>query len=169
MARYIEKLQAAVRVSQPGEEPLEGCLSLSPQAQYHDGPETLLDLLNSGVRVLPLLRSGGEPALLLARLQLDWVMPAPEVPRELVCPRAYLITREERVGLQFADGRSLEGLIQMELPEDLNRTSDFLNGPEDFFPLLTPFGVVLVNKSSVRETLVYESSPRPLERDEAGG
>jgi hypothetical protein len=165
MARYIEKLQAAVRVSQPGEEPVDGWLSLSPQAQFHDGPETLLDLLNSAVRVIPLVRGAGQPVLLLTRLSLDWVMPAPDVTAERVGPRTYRVTREERVEVRFVDGRRIEGLVQMELPEDLNRASDFLNGAEDFFTLLTPFGILLVNKASVRETLVYQSSPRPVELD----
>ena len=169
MARYIEKLQAAVRVSQTGEEPVDGWLSLSPQAEHHDGPETLLDLLNSSLRVLPLVRGEGQPVLLLMRTGVDWVMPAPDVARELVGPRTWRVTREERVEVRFLDGRRLEGLIQMELPDDLNRASDFLNGPDDFFALQTPFATLLVNKASVRDTLVYQSSPRPVELGEESG
>jgi hypothetical protein len=50
----------------------------------------------------------------------------------------------------------------MELPETLNRASDFLNGEEDFFPLVTKQGIVLLNKHRVLYTRVYESSPLPL-------
>ena len=165
MARYVEKVQVAVRVSLPGEEPMDGWLSLSPQAQFHDGPETLLELLNSGARVIPLVRSQGQPVLLLTRLSLDWVMPAPDVPPERIGPRTWRVTLEERVEVRFVDGRRVEGLVRMELPEDLNRASDFLNGPDDFFALQTPFASLLVNKASVRETLVFQSSPRPVELD----
>lgn len=161
MARYVHKLQASVLLSRPDEEALEGYLSLSPRAESHDGPETLLDLLNSSARFIPFVPADGGPVLLLARLQLDWIMPGPEVPADVVRPSTYLVTREERVGLRFTDGRRIEGLIQMELPEELNRASDFLNGPGDFFPLLTDFGILLLNKATVRETEVFESSPAP--------
>lgn len=33
------------------------------------------------------------------------------------------MTREERVQAHFPDGRTIEGLIQMELREDLNRAA----------------------------------------------
>jgi hypothetical protein len=50
----------------------------------------------------------------------------------------------------------------MELPEMLNRASDFLNGEEDFFPLVTNHGIVLLNKQRVLYTRAYESSPLPV-------
>jgi hypothetical protein len=169
MARYVEKQQASVRVSMAGEEPVEGSLSLAPQAQFHGGPETLLDLLNSGQRVLPLVGADGQSVLLLSRLGVGWVMPDPGVPPERVCPPTYIVTREERVEVRFDDGQHLEGLIQMELPEDLNRASDFLNATDDFFTLVTPFGTLLVNKTRLREVKVFESSPRPLTLNQEDG
>ena len=42
-----------------------------------------------------------------------------------------------------------------------NRVSDFMNSPEDFFPLATSDGVYLVNKSRVREIQLFLTSPRP--------
>jgi hypothetical protein len=162
MTRYIEKHQVPVRVSWPGQEPQAGFLVPAAQSPHHEGPETVLDLLNSPLRVVPLVRGPGESVLLLTRLSIEWVMPDPQVPANLVCPRTYLVTREERVELHLVSGGCLKGLIQMELPEELNRASDFLNLPDDFFPLVTPFGRLLVNKHHVRETQVFASSPRPL-------
>jgi hypothetical protein len=37
-----------------------------------------------------------------------------------------------------------------------------MNAPEDFFPLATPDGVYLVNKSRVREIVLFAASPKPL-------
>ncbi len=162
MTRYIEKHQVSVRVSRPGQEPQPGFLVLAAQSPHREGPETVLDLLNSPLRVVPLVRGPGEPVRLLTRLGIEWVMPDPQVQANLVCPRTYLITREERVEVHLAGGASLEGLIQMELPEEINRASDFLNLPDDFFPLVTPSGRLLVNKHHVRETQVFASSPRPF-------
>jgi hypothetical protein len=59
-------------------------------------------------------------------------------------------------------GETLEGVLQMELPEGFNRVSDYLNGPEDFFPLATPDGAYLVNKHRVREVQLFRASPKPL-------
>ncbi len=167
MARYIEKDRAAVRVSEPGRDPMDGFFALAPTTPLRDGPETILDLLNSKQRVVPFIHGEDRTVLLLTRLNIDWVMAGPGVDRDHVCPRNYIVTREERVQVSFLDGRVIEGLIQMELPEDFNRASDFLNGTDDFFPLVTRLGTLIVNKARVRETLVFETSPRPAVQNAA--
>jgi hypothetical protein len=162
MPEYVSKLRATVVVCQVGQEQLEGSLSLSPQAEFHDGPETILERLNARDRILPFHRREDGAVLLLSRLELEWVAAGRGVGRELVCPRNYQVTREERVQVRFTSGNDMFGLLQMELPEMLNRASDFLNGEDDFFPLVTEQGVVLLNKTHVLYTRVYESSPLPL-------
>jgi len=159
---YIPKLRAAVVVCQPGQEPIEGSLSLSPQAEFHHGPETILERVNARERILPFHRRQDGAVLLLSRLELEWWAAGRGVDRDLICPHTYQVTREERVQVRFTSGNEMEGLLQMELPEMLNRASDFLNGEEDFFPLVTANGVVLLNKHRVLFTRVYESSPLPV-------
>lgn len=161
MAKYIEKLRIPVRVCQPGEEPVEGQFALCPQSPLHGGPETMLEMLNSGSRVVPFVRAADEAVLLLTRQSIDWVTAGDGVERALMCPPAFRFTREERIEVRFVDGRRIEGLIQMELPEDFSRASDFLNGSEEFYPLLTRNGIVLVNKVRVCETRVFDSAPVP--------
>jgi len=161
MAQYIEKHQAPVRVVQCGREPLQGFLVLAARTPDHEGPETVLDLLNRPGRVIPLVRDSADHVLLLTRMNIDWVAPDPLVHANLVCPSTYTVTRQERVVLRFADGEALEGLVQMVQCGESDRLSDFLNRPEDFFPLVTSGGRVLVNKNRVRETLVFQASPRP--------
>ena len=162
MAEYIPKLRVAAVVSQAGQPPVEGSLSLSPQAQFHLGPETLLERLNTRDRILPFQRRGDGAVLLITRMEVEWVAAGPAVERDLICPRGYRVTREEKVQMRFASGEDLEGLLQMELPETLNRASDFLNSEEDFFPLVTKRGIVLINKHRVLHTRVFESSPMPV-------
>ena len=53
----------------------------------------------------------------------------------------------------------------MELPEDLNRASDFLNGDGDFYPLMTRDGTVLINKTRVIDVQVFQESPLPVALD----
>lgn len=162
MAEYVHKLRAVAWVSHHGEEALEGYFSLSPQAQFHDGPETLLERLNASDRVIPFQRREDDGVLLLNRLEIEWVQPAATTPPELICPRTYQVTREERVSLRMKSGETMIGLLRMELPEWYNRASDFLNTPEHFFPLVTDHGVVLVNKLCLLTTRLYEASPEPV-------
>lgn len=162
MAEYVDKLRVVALVSEPGEEAVEGVFALNPQAQFHDGPETLLERLNSTDRVIPFQRSEDDAVLLLNRLEIEWVLPAPNESKELICPQTYRVTREEHIRVRLRSGEALEGLLRMELPEWFNRASDFLNGPEHFFPLVTERGVVLVNKLCVLSTRLFETSPEPV-------
>jgi hypothetical protein len=162
VAEYVHKLRAVAWVSDHGEEAIEGCFALTPQAQFHDGPETLLERLNSPDRVIPFERKDDRGVLLLNRLEIEWVRPASTMASELICPPTYQVTREERVSLRLRSGETMVGLLRMELPEWYNRASDFLNSPEHFFPLITEEGVVLVNKLCVMSTRLYEHSPEPV-------
>jgi hypothetical protein len=162
MPQFIEKIRIPVQVAQPAEEPVSGYLSLAPRAQYHDGPETLLELLNTPRRVLPFVSQQGESTRLLHREAIEWVMAGPDAPAGLVAPHTFRVTREERVQVCFRDGRSVEGVLRMELPDDLNRASDFLNTPEDFFPLTSGVRTLLISKAAVREVRLFSESPRPV-------
>lgn len=161
MTSYVEKIRVPVRVSQGGMPPIEGYLSCGPQAQFHAGPETLLERLNEPSRVIPFQRAEDERTILLNRADIDWIAADAAVAPSLVCPPTYQVTHQESVDLRLIGGASLEGQVQIELPEHLNRASDFLNGPEDFFPLLTPFGVLLVNKQRVSSYELHSASPGP--------
>lgn len=167
MPRYVEKIRVAVRVWLPHEPPMDGTFALGPQAEFHPGPETLLERVNAHDRVIPFQRDRDAAVLLLSRLDIEWVEPGRGVPEKLVWPPAWQITREERVNIRTAGGRELSGRILIELPEELNRASDFLNTADDFFALVTSDGVRLVNKRSVVHTRVFESSPRPVTYDAA--
>jgi len=162
VAEYVDKLRVVAFVSQQGQEAVEGVFALTPQAQFHDGPETLLERLNSTDRVIPFQRSEDDAVLLLNRIEIEWILSARNVAPELICPPTYRVTREEHIRLRLRSGEALEGLLRMELPEWFNRASDFLNGPEHFFPLVTERGVVLVNKLCVMSTRLYEVSPEPV-------
>lgn len=161
MTAYVQKIRVPVRVSQGGMPPLDGYLALGPQAQFHAGPETLLERLNEPGRVIPFQRADNERTILLNRADIDWVAAEPSVAPSLLCPPTFTVTHQESVDLRLVGGAALEGQVQIDLPEHLNRASDFINGPEDFFPLLTPFGVLLVNKQRVSAYELHSASPGP--------
>jgi hypothetical protein len=166
MSGYVHKHRAPVRVCLPGQDPIDGLFSLNPQSPHHDGCETILELLNSAARVIPFIVAEQSTVLLLTRLNIDWAVAGAGVDPALVCPRTYAVTREETVQLTFNDGRTISGLLQMELPQGMNRASDFLNGAEEFFPMRTRIGIVIVNKARVRDVQVMQVSPRPVVLEE---
>ena len=118
MAEYIEKHRVAVRISMPGEAPLDGELALAANSEVRRGPETLLELLNGCSRVIPFLMPDDGEVLLVNRLGINWVVAGRAVDPDLVCPATFLVTRQESVHVLFTDGSGIGGLIQMELPDD---------------------------------------------------
>jgi hypothetical protein len=97
------------------------------------------------------------------RLAIDWLSADESLEPSWIMPPPYRLTREERVEVAFLDGHKTTGTIPMELPQHLNRASDFLNGSEDFFALVTAEATVLVNKSRIAGVRLFQGSPRPLE------
>jgi hypothetical protein len=167
MPEFIDKLRVTVRLSRPGEAPVEGVLALLPTSALRAGPETLLDLLDPGEGFLPFERASDDAMLLVARPDIQYVMVPAHVDVDLVRPASFRFTREERVIVRMRGGEELDGVLQMEMPESINRTSDYLNGSGRFFPLTTRSGIFLVQKSAVREILLFSESPLPL-GDSAG-
>jgi len=161
MPHFVEKLRVPVRVSRVGSPPISGALALSPTAELHEGPETLLECLNAPQRVLPFELADGDAVLLLNRRHLEWVAASASVEPQLVSPATFMATREEWVRVRFASGETVEGVIAMEMPHEFNRASDYLNGEDDFFPLRTTTGTWLVNKRRVTDVLVRTAVPLP--------
>ena len=159
---YVQKLRVGVEVATSTGPRLTGWIAVSPASAFHDGPESLLDRLNSGDQVFPL--EGGEAGVLLVNpADVEWVKPEEGTIEELVRREAIGPTREERVRLRFRSGAELEGLLCFELPPNLNRVSDFLNGAEPFYALETMDGLFLVHKRNVCTTRLFQDSPRPGE------
>jgi hypothetical protein len=64
--------------------------------------------------MLPFHRLADDAVLLLSRMDLQWVMAGPGIDPELLRPRTFRYTREERVRVRLRSGDELEGLLQME-------------------------------------------------------
>jgi hypothetical protein len=149
MASDVEKLRVPVRLCLAGSAPVSGNLFVTSCAESREGPESVLDRLNDRVRVLPFERAGDKGMLMVVRSQVNWVLAVPEVPPRLVQPPHFLPTREEHVLVRMHGGSVFEGELAFEMPHERNRVSDFLNAADDFFPLRTPQGTVLVRKDAV--------------------
>jgi hypothetical protein len=164
MAGYVQKLRALVRVLLAGDEPVDGVMCLAPYSRSHDGPQTLLELLNSGDRMIP-LEGLDDPAVhLLTRAEIVWAAPHAGVEARLQRPLVKLQS-EEHVRIRLSDGTQLEGLLQLERIGELNRASDFLNLGDDFFAVETDEGLLFVNKLRVRDVRLFSAAPLPVEQD----
>lgn len=161
MSHYVEKLRVPVRLASLGCDSVAGTLSLSPHAELHAGPETVLERLNAPTRIVPFVRAEDDGVVLLVRAHVEWVLAGPGVDAQLVRPAHFRPTREERVAVRMLTGASHEGVLAIEMPHEFNRLSDFLNGAEDFFPLQSAAGTLLLNKACVIDVRVRQAEALP--------
>lgn len=161
MAGYVQKLRARVRLVLAGDEPVDGVLCLAPYSHLHEGPQTLLELLNSGDRMLPLESLDDESVHLLTRAEIVWAAPLAGVEARLQRP-VVKSPSEEQVRIRMSDGSVIEGLLQLERIGELNRASDFLNLRDDFFAVETAQGLHFVNKLRVRDVRLFIAAPMPI-------
>jgi hypothetical protein len=157
---FVKKHGVAVRISQFGHDPLDGMFCVAPAPDPKNEGRTVLELLNSDRRVIPFIVSGDGSVILLTRVNLDWVMAQDHDGSGLILPDDYIIGREEPVEIEFMNGTTIDGILQMALDDEDTRASDFLNGPADFYPVLTRMGTLLVNKARVRSTRLSTISPQ---------
>lgn len=143
------KYRMPVQLSVAGGPEVAGWVSLSRRSEFRSGPQTLLERLNERVRVLPVVE--GELTHLVSRALIEWAEPGSEVEVGLVGPAPFAVTKEEHARVRLRSGHVLEGTIAMEMPAGYNRTSDFINGEDDFFALRCGTRSLLVNKRRVRD------------------
>ena len=106
---------------------LEGCFFVAATSPFHDGPQSLAELLNSERRFLPLELDSGE-VILLSRNGLSRVSCQAEEnqSQNLSGPRL-------PAEVHFQGGETLQGTVLQDLPEEYPRLSDCLNiGPQFF-------------------------------------
>jgi hypothetical protein len=159
MSFFVDKIRVPVRLARIGAPPEPGYLSLTPYCALHEGPETLLERLNAEVEVLPFQLPESDAVLLVMSRHIEWVDADAGVEAHLVHRATFRPTREEDVVVRLAGGESFEGILAIEMPDELNRASDYLNGDERFFPLRMPMGTRLVNKQRVVDVLVRSVLP----------
>jgi hypothetical protein len=155
MPRYVEKIRVPVRLARLGAPPEPGTMALAPHAELHAGPETLMERLNTPTHVVPFQLPGSDVVLLVMRQHIEWVDADEGVEPRLVRPETYRATSQEQVRVRMAGGESFEGVLAIEMPDETNRPSDYLNGEDLFFPLRMPNGTRLVNKLRVVDVLVH--------------
>ena len=131
----------------------EGSLFLHLTAESHDGPETVLDRLNTADRFLVLGVADDNPVVLLNKLQIIRVDVPPEAgPAEAAAPAVDV----EHVRVRLINGEQLDGTIRVEGPEGRHRLSGLLNAQSAFLPLQGPVRLHLLQKRFISRIIPRE-------------
>ena len=138
-----------------------GSVFVDPASPRHEGTQTVLEKLNGPENFLVVDVGQGAAREIVQKRHLLKVTPSAEVPLAQVFVPEGRVTRQEEVSLSLTNGTALHGRIWMGLPHDQARLSDFLNGGEDFFPLLIPGGIHLVRTESVLKVLPRDPAISP--------
>ena len=148
MSYTIPVTEQAVTVALLGTDPEEHYVYLQQASPRRDGPETMIEYLNSARRFFPML-CGGVPKM-VNRDQILWV----RSPKELD-PGALEVTIIERLTiLELTDGSRLEGVVPIDRPREQSRISDVLNDPREAFLRIDGEGeTYYVNKGFIRTVI----------------
>ena len=165
MSHVVPKREAAVRLHLATGEMRRGTVFLDFIDVIHRGAQTLLDKLNGDSAWFPVRGPRGIEIVNRARIVL--VEPGDGLDPDLVRKSSSAVFRQESVTVHLAGDRKLDGRIEMDLPDEFSRVSDFLNFPLNFFALETERGPVLVSKEHVVSLVPHERPPAAPETDVA--
>jgi CheY-like chemotaxis protein len=132
----------------------EGSLFLHLSAESHDGPETVLDRLNTPDRFLVLSVADDSPVVLLNKAQIIRVdVPTEAEPHEATAA----VTDVAHVRVRLINGEQLEGAVRVEGPEGQHRLSGLLNAQSAFLPLQGSARLHLLQKRFISRIIPRES------------
>lgn len=169
MDHYIPKRRIPVTLWSRDLGSLEGWifLDLDASGKRH---QTLLEKLNETSRFLPVAVGGDGRIQLVNTQRIARVMAGSTVIHSDVFRRGFDAWREEEAEVLLDDGVALNGRIWMPLQRESQRISDFMNQRGwEYFALLTPSAVHLVNTSAVVGIKVAESAGAPVAAGEGNG
>jgi hypothetical protein len=117
---------------------------LGYQAETHNGPETLLDLLNSDRTFVPIEDILMNEVLLIGKTRIVYV----ELPEGGAVLQGETFD-ELPVTVELVNGESLRGTFPTDLPPESRRASDYLNLMPQFIHLQSNPKLFLINKGYV--------------------
>jgi hypothetical protein len=165
MSKHVQKVRVPVRLSQPNLDPRDGWFLLLPRLESEDRPETIIDLLNSSLTVIPFIVGDDGAVLLVMRANIDWVSVGDGVSPSLIHPAGVRAHHQQRVQLRFIDESRVDAVIEWRDERGGTRLSDFLNFGDPFVAVRTGFGTLLVNKLRIRETRIVSETAAATDKD----
>jgi hypothetical protein len=162
MDHYIPKRRIPVTLWSNELHGIQGHLFLDLDAAGNRH-QTLLEKLNESARFLPLAVGPEGRIHLFNKQRLARLTAGRQVIQSDVFARGFQPWREEDAEVTMGDGATLAGRIWMPLSRESQRVSDFMNQAGwEFFALITPIAVHLVNTAAVVDIKLSESAGAPL-------
>jgi hypothetical protein len=166
MDHYIPKRRIPVTLWSIDLHGVQGSLFLDLDAAGNRH-QTVLEKLNESARFLPLAVGPEGRIHLFNKLRLTRVATGRQVIQSDVFARGFLPWREEEAEVTTADGATVAGRVWMPLQRESQRLSDFMNQQGwQYFALITPIAIHLVNTAAVVGVRLAESAGAPLGSDE---
>lgn len=166
MDHYIPKRRIPVTLWSIDLQGVQGSLFLDLDAAGNRH-QTVLEKLNESARFLPLAVGPEGRIHLFNKHRLTRVTAGRQVIQSDVFARGFLPWREEQAEVLLTDGTTVHGRVWTPLQRESQRLSDFMNQQGwQFFTLITPIAIHLVNASAVVSMQLAESAGAPLGADE---
>jgi hypothetical protein len=128
---------------------LVGALFVQGRVPQHDGPETLVEMLNRPEPFTALALTAGGVAL-LPKAQIALVGAGVAVGEAPADAERQSVARVIGLEVEMLGGRVLRGWATMELPPTRARALDFLNESGAFFALATETAHWVVHRAHIR-------------------
>jgi hypothetical protein len=125
--------------------------------------QTVLEKLNESTRFLPVAVGQEGRIQLVNKHRVSRLTTGRQVIQSDAFARGFQPSREEEAEVLLDDGTTLVGRIWMPLQRETQRISDFMNQRGwEYFALITPITVHLVNTAAVVSIKLSESMGAPL-------
>jgi len=162
MDHYIPKRRIPVTLWSDDLHGVQGHLFLDLDAAGNRH-QTVIEKLNESTRFLPLAVGDEGRIHLFNKHRLARVTAGRQVIQSDIFARGFTPWREEEIEATMSDGATLAGRVWMPLQRETQRVSDFMNQHGwEFFALITPIAVHLVNTAAVVGLKLSESAGAPL-------
>src|SRR5262245_6094967 len=141
-------VEVVARITLAQGKPQVGKIFLAARVPQHDGPETLLEMLNRPEAFFPFRQDDG-PVLLVARSQVVTLAVEQE---PIADPDRLSAAKEVGLELVLSNGTTIDGHARAELPQQHARTLDYLNaggGAAPFIALSNHESINYVNRAHV--------------------
>ena len=147
----LPRTAISVRLQLTTGNPLPGAVFVADRVAHHEGPETLLELLNRDEGFFafrPEGKPGGPAVLLIAKSQTVNVAAPGSAP--IVDPDRREAARQASITVHLHGGSMLTGLVRFEAPDNHRRLLDYLNASLDpFFALTVDDVTIYINRAHV--------------------
>jgi len=168
MDHYIPKRRIPVTLWSGDLKGLQGWIFLDLDAAGNRH-QTVLEKLNETSRFVPVAVGDDGRIQLVNKHRVSRVTTGRQVIQSDVFARGFQPWREEEAEITLDDGTTLSGKIWMPLQRESQRISDFMNQRgREYFALITPIAVHLVNTAAVVGVQLSESAGAPLGTAEGG-